>query len=63
LTMPSLEKRLSRLTGEAFQAAVEERVEEELFELFDLLQERLERETFLRVMQIAASGERSSGGQ
>lgn len=59
----ALDKRLSRLTEEAFEAEVEKRLEEEFTEMLELLEERLPRETFLEVVRIAASGERPSGRQ
>jgi hypothetical protein len=58
--MTSSEQRLAALEG-AFEEEVERRMEEEFTEMLGLLEERLDRETFIRVARILASAA-SPGG-
>jgi hypothetical protein len=49
-----LEKRVGRLEEEELEEIVDERVVAEITEMLEVLEERLDRETFLRVARILA---------
>lgn len=54
VAMGKFQKRLGALEDAAVEERVEKRLEEELTDMFELLEERLDRETFIRVARILA---------
>jgi hypothetical protein len=56
--MGKFEKRLGALEGAELEEGVEKRLEEELTDMFELLEERLDRETFIRVARILAHADK-----
>jgi hypothetical protein len=52
--------RLARLEDAAIESRLEERLEQEFYEFFELLEERLDYNTFMRVMGVSALGDRPS---
>jgi len=49
--------RLARLEDAAIESRLEERLEQEVYEFFELLEERLDHNTFMRVMEVSALGD------